>query len=206
MKRITTVGMNPTQKVKLMGNVLGSFGNENIRADHIRYFEDKIQSEKEESKNDIVSTPNYYAWLCLMTEHVFWMIRHFCFRVDDLEGEDLTLEYNSLVTAFCDKCRDSRLFSEPELRRLYGLLIKILYIRHAIIHKGFPNLLPVGFESQRNKPAFSKKEICRSKFDGEEAMEIISWYSKPINFQQIKKEFSEIIKATQKGPSISVGF
>lgn len=208
MKKITTVGMNPAEKLKLMGNVLGSFGNENIRADHIEYFEGKIRSESEESKGDIVSTPNYYAWLCLMTEHVFWMMRHFCFRQADLAGDGLIIEYNRLVTEFCDKCRDLRIFSGSELGRLYDLVVKVLYIRHAIIHRGFPNLLPVGFESRhkRKKPAFSKDQIPRSKFEEEEARKIISWYSKPTNFEQIKKEFREIINATKKGPSISVGF
>ena len=39
-----------------------------------------------------------------------------------------------------------------------------------------------------------------------EARKIISWYLKPTNFEQIKKEFRKIIHATKKGPGISVGF
>jgi len=208
MKEISTVGMNGVEKQKLLGNLLGSVGNENIRGHHIKYFEEKIVSENEESCNDVATAPNYYAWLCLISEHVFWLMRHFCFRQDDLSGDDLSLQYNDIVTAFCDKCRELNLFLENDLKELYGLMVKVLYLRHALVHNGFPNLLPAGCETLqvRNMPFFSKTQNSPLKFTEDEAREIVSWYSKPGNFRRAKEDFRRITNATCKGPGLSVGF
>lgn len=208
MKVISTAGMNEVEKEKLLGNTLGSFGNINIRGHHIKYFEDKVLSEEEERCSDVTGAPNYYAWLCLISEHVFSLLRHFCFRQDDLKGDDLSLEYNEIVTGFCDKCLELRIFDETDLEELYGVVVKILYIRHALIHNGFPNLLPTGRESlkKRNMPCFSKTRNSRLKFNEIEAREIVLWYANPHNFRRAKEDFTRIIKAACKGPGLCVGF
>ena len=207
MKKYRTVDMQPGQKVKLIGNLLGSFGNENIRAGHIKYFEDKILEYKETREKDITSTPNYYAWLCLMAEHIFWIMRKFCFKQSELEEDNLILMYNRLVTKFCDICRNLGIYSESKIEDLHRNIVKVLEIRHAIVHKGFPNLLPVVFEGKhtRNKPAITS-EGGQEKFSESATKQTIGWYSNPMNFDVIKAEFESIRKAMSKGPGISVGF
>ena len=60
-------------------------------------------------------------------------------------------------------------------------------IRTPIIHKGFPNLLPIVFEDNhvRNKPAMTKNSP-KVKFDEESTKETITWFSHPKNYNEIK--------------------
>ena len=199
--------MEPDKKIHLTGNLLGTFGNENIRDYHIKYLEDKILEHKENRNKDITLAPNYYAWLYLITEHTFWLIRNFCFRQTQLEESNLTLLYNEIVTKFCDVTKEIGSFSEEELTRLYNILVKALQIRHALIHNGFPNLLPVSLQKvvQRNKPAATAGG-SREKFSELTTKEIVSWYSDPRNFELIKAEFSFISEAISIIPKIPVRF
>lgn len=197
--------MPPKEERDVLGNALGSFGNENIRMHHIRYFEKKILEHKENAKSSITLTPNYYAWLCIITEHIFWIIRKFCFQ-QELHENNLTLYYNEIITKFCDTCRELGIYSEPEIKVLYEKLVKVLEIRHAIIHKGFPNLLPVMFRGERNKPALTEKGE-QQKFSELTTRETISWFSDPRNFQDIKTDLEALISAIMtKAPKISFGF
>ncbi len=166
---------------------LSSFGNDNIRGCHIEYFENRITSQKENTISDISSAPNYYAWLTLVTEHVFWKMRQVCYRQTRLT-DNLALSYNDLITKFCDICRNQNVFSEEELGSLFKLACKILEIRHALIHRGFPNLFPVMYRDGhvRNMPKFTKGDP-KAKFTEASAREAIEWYENPQNFDIIKK-------------------
>lgn len=75
-------------------------------------------------------------------------------------------------------------------------------VRHAIIHKGFPNPLPAIL--LRNKPAITKGS-AQEKFSELSTKEIMGWYSDPRNFHFIKAEFELIKSAMAKGHGISVG-
>jgi hypothetical protein len=207
MKKFSTVGMAPKEKDLLLGHVLGAFGNENIRGNHIKYFENELLKKNEDKFEDITSAPNYYAWLCLMTEHLFWAMRNFCFQQSEFEHKKLTLIYNELITNFCDTCRNMGVFSESKLKDLFEKAVKVLEIRHAIIHKGFPNLLPIVFENKhvRNKPAITqggKKE----RFSEESTRATVKWFSKPSNFHEAKKDFDFLLRAMSSGPGFSIGF
>ena len=197
--------MDVKDKRMLFGNVLGSFGNENIRRSHIAYFEKQLNENNESRQRDITLAPNYYAWLCLITEHLFWMMRRFCFRQNEFEHDNFALMYNDLITKFCDTCRSSGLFSDTQLQHLFEIAIKLLEIRHAIIHKGFPNLLPIAFESKhvRNKPSMTKGGQ-QEKFTEISTRESIEWFSNPQNFTEIKKEFSNLIQAMKSGYKLSI--
>lgn len=207
MKEILTINMDATGRQNVLGNTLGSLGNANIRWQHIKYFEEKILSENEETC-DVVKAPNYYAWLCLITEYIFGLMRHFCFLHDDLKSNNLNFKYSEISTAFYDKCAKLNLYAEIELEELHTLIIKILYLRHALIHNGFPNLLPAAHESfqkKRNKRSPSKKQKHFTNFEENKAREIISWYSNPGNFKLAKEEFMKIIVASCKVQEVSVG-
>ena len=207
MKKFSTINMSPEERLKTMGNVLGAFGNENIRGHHIKYFEDQLIENNENTVKDVTLAPNYYAWLCLMVEHIFWIMRSFCFKQSELDQENLNLLYNNSITKFISIIRELRVFSNPALENLYELSVKVLTIRHAIVHKGFPNLLPVTIEERhlRNKPSFDQ-DTEKEKLNKTDIKEIIKWYSHPRNFHRIKEEFNLIMQAMSKGPGVSIGF
>lgn len=207
MKEISTVNMNSKDKKMLVGNVLGSFGNENIRGQHIAYFEKRLIEENEDTQKDVTLAPNYYAWLCLMSEHLFWMMRNFCFRQNAFSHDNLVLMYNELITRFCDTCLSLGTFSEKQLQNLFEIAIRLLEIRHAIVHKGFPNLLPIVFENRlvRNKPS-KIKGGSKERFTEESTRGSIEWFSNPQNFVEIRNEFYVLIKAMGSGPGFSIGF
>ncbi len=148
MKELSTTKMSPKDRHMLMGNVLGSFGNDNIRAYHIAYFSKKILENDETSQKDVSTAPNYFAWLCLMTEHLFWAMRSFCFKQNEFEHNEFTLMYNKLITKFFDSYRELDSVTDEQLKVIFKKAVKVLELRHAIIHKGFPNLLPIVFEDR----------------------------------------------------------
>lgn len=207
MKEISTVNTEPKNKYKLMENVLGVFGNDNIRGHHIAFFKENLIENNEFRQNGISTAPNYYAWLCLMTEHLFWAMRSFCFRQNELKNDDLTLMYNDLITKFCDTCRNQGSLTDAQLKNIFNKAVKVLELRHAIIHKGFPNLLPIFFEDRhvRNKPSITKGGP-KDKFTETSTKETIEWFSNPKNFYEIKKEFDLLIKAMHLGSGFSIGF
>jgi len=207
MKEISTVNMKPKDKHMLMGNVLGAFGNDNIRGHHIAFFENKLVENNEIGNRGISTAPHYYAWLCLMTEHLFWAMRSFCFRQNEFEHDDLTLMYDDLITKFCDTCRNFGSFDNAQLQNLFDKAVKVLELRHAIIHKGFPNLLPIVFEDKhvKNKPSI-RQGGPKDKFTEKSTKETLKWFSHPKNFYEIKEEFSLLIKAMRLGPGFSIGF
>ena len=142
-----------------------------------------------------------------MTEHLFWAMRNLCFRQNEFEHEKLTLLYNELITNFCDTCRNMGVLSESNLAEIFEKAVKVLEIRHAIIHKGFPNLLPIVFENKhvRKKPAF-RRGGAKEKFSEKSTRATIEWFSKPSNFHGIKKDFDFLIRAMSSGSGFSIGF
>ena len=207
MKRVRISQFESEKQLYVTGNVLGGVGNDNIRAAHAEYFENRILEKKEHTTSDITLAPNYYAWLCLITEHVFWRMRQFCYRQSDLEHEILALNYNTLIAKYFDVCRDCNLLSDEELRHLYELVVKVLELRHAVIHKGFPNLLPVTLTDRhvRNLPKFSQIDAS-AKFTEASMTETIEWYSNPQNYAKIKEEFDYVRAVMSKAPGFSVEF
>jgi len=100
MKRISTTGMDSAEAHRLMGNLVGSSGNENIRGCHIDYFEKRVSELKEDQSDSISSAPNYYGWLWLMAEHVFWSMREFWFRENVLQ--DNYLDHKNVIEVSCE--------------------------------------------------------------------------------------------------------
>ncbi|MBA7645758.1 hypothetical protein ES703_53516 [subsurface metagenome] len=145
--------------------------------------------------------------LCLKQKLRIAQNRCSVIRQSELQHDDLTLMYNDLITKYCDTCRKLGSFNDVQLKNLFEKAVKVLEIRHAIIHKGFPNLLPIIFEDEhvRNKPSITKGGP-KEKFTENSTRETIEWFSNPRNFYEIKKEFDILIKAMRLGPGFSIGF
>lgn len=188
----------------LLGNILSGFGNDNIRNCHIKYFENRLISEGENTQTSISSAPNYYAWLCLNTENVFWLMRNFCYKANNFTDDDLMLLYNELITKFCETCNKFSVYSDVELEAIYQNAVKILEVRHAIIHKGFPNLLPIVFEDRHVKNKPQEIDGKKKKFTEESTRQSIQYFSNPSNFTNIKKEIETLINISCSYPKIKI--
>lgn len=184
---------------RFVRNLLGLMMNESIRYHHIRYFEKQITEYREDSLDDIAAAPNYYAWLWLRSEGVFWQIRRFSFLRDVSTEDDLDAGYNNLLDRFHKKCRDLNLWNEDELYRMIEVVDKILELRHAIVHKGFPCVLPAASTTERPKPA-CLKERGRALFTDCNTCDVLSGYLDPRKFADIKKEFDQLEESMSRAP------
>ena len=190
------------------GDIAGSNGNLNIRGNHIVYFESRVLSEAEEKQKDVTTAPNYYVWLCLVSEYVFWLLRDFCFWQTDFKEDNLVLGYKNIIELFCQKFREFSSCSGNDLKELYDILVKFLYLRHSMIHNGFPGILPAGIKSsqKRKLPKIPDFSEYGDTFEQNEAKKIIRWFSRPANFQEAKAEFLKIVNAASRGEEASVDF
>jgi len=124
-----------------------------------------------------------------------------------LKEDNLNSSYNDLITKFCEICRNLGIYSEEEIKDIHTKIVKILVIRHAVIHHGFPNIFPIVLKEEniRNQPPITKNGK-KDKFSQDYMIEVIAWYSNPKNFIEAKSEFDFLISAMDKGPGISVIF
>jgi hypothetical protein len=126
MKQISTIDMSARKKQVLIGNVLGAFGNDNIRWHHIKYFEDRVVKYGEDKMSEVGHAHYYFAWLCLMVEHLFWMMRNFCMLHREFDEDALGYGYNKVVAVFCDICKDLNKYDEDHLKCLYNKAVAII--------------------------------------------------------------------------------
>ena len=124
-------------------------------------------------------------------------MRSACFKQKGLQSENLMLNYKELVTRFVELCNCTDQIPDDECERLDNIVSKILLLRHAIIHKGFPNILPVAFENKYRRywPKQVKEAQVKKLFD---------WYSNPSNFNEIKEDFSFLVRVIRKLPRVTI--
>jgi len=206
MKEYTSANLRSKEGQNLSGNLLSSLGNDNIRGNHIYYFENRIFECKENEGKDLSLSHNYYAWLCLISEHIFWLMKAFCFKQSDLNEENLALGYDKLIKTFCEICLKIG-YTEQEIKDIYTKIVKVLVIRHAVIHLGFPNLFPIELKEDkiRNKPSITKNRR-KEKFSKVNMEKTIAWYSNPQNFIEAKTEFYFLMSVMDKSPCKPVIF
>ena len=196
------------EKVNLLGNVLGSFGNNNIRGCHIGYFEKKLIEENENQKSSLASAPNYFAWVVIFSEHIFWLIREFCYHQHELKTpSNFSSDYNTLLRVFADKCDKISGYSENEIEEMFECIIKVLIVRHAFVHGGFPNILPATMVAlnKQHRPTRQKADQCKG-YSKEEVKKVVDTYSNPMNFSEIKNRYDRIITFMKKAGGVSIGF
>ena len=198
---------NLTEKLTLLGNVLGVIGNNGIRAHHIKFFEEKILELQEDKTNDICLAPHFYAWLSLCCEHLFWLIREFCFKQHNFQDTSLVNQYNPLIRHFISKCRQLACYTDQEIEDIYKNIEFFLIVRHLYVHGGFPNFLP---RSKKDVDKYRRPlpSDCteNNKYNIVEVEKVIGMASRPDNFCLLKKKFYKICDFLSKSPSLSIGF
>jgi len=198
---------NSTEKMTLMGNMFGSFGNNNIRGHHIHFLETKITDSEENKCPYISEAPFYYSWLMLITEHIFWLIREFCFKQDNLRSDHFNLDYSKLVRVFVDKSKKMSCYSDGDIEKTYGYIVNLLIVRNSHVHGGFPNALPETLKRLKkiDKPLHDDNGE-KVYYTEEEVVEILNYHENPMNFNKIKKQCNEILTYLANAPKISIGF
>ena len=194
-------------KAAMLGNVLGSIGNNQIRGGHISYYEKKIIENNESQRKELPVCPYFFAWIIIYAEHIFWEIRQFCYHQNDLKTpECYNHDYNKLLRFFFHKCKDMNCYTELEATNMFDHIVSILIIRHSHTHGGFPNLFPATLKHLKNiqKPTINKNSTDKH-YSFEEVKSRIEFASNPQNFEQIKNEFVKIQDFLNKATPYSIG-
>lgn len=184
-----------SEQRNILGNVIGSLGNNNIRGCHIGYYEKKIIEYKEFQSSALASCPNFYAWLIIFSEHIFWLIREFCFHQHNLQApSNFNADYNKLLRIFADKCSKLSCYSPQELEDIFNEIVTILIVRHSHAHGGFPNTLPATLEFLKKvKRPTATKSKTDNGYSITEVKNIIIFHSNPMNFYKIKKDLPPLL-------------
>ena len=196
-----------SEQCNMRDNVMGSLGNNNIRGCHIGYFEEKLIDDKEFQNSALPSCPNFYAWLIIFSEHIFWLIREFCFHQQNLRAPtNFNADYNKLLRIFVDKCTHLSCYSSQDIENIFEEIVTVLTIRHSHTHGGFPNTLPATLEylKKLERPTLNKADI-NNNYSISEVKNVINFHSNPMNFYKIKERFTSIITFLGKAGPISIG-
>ncbi len=196
------------EKASMLGNVLGSIGNNQIRGGHISYFEKKIIEGNENQKKELSVCPYYFAWVTIYAEHIFWEIRQFCYHQNDLKTpESYNLDYNKLLRSFFHKCKDMECYTELECTEMFDQIVSVLIIRHSHTHGGFPNLFPatISYLHKIQKPTINKNSTDKH-YSSEEVKSRIDFASNPQNYERIKNELTKIHDFLNRAKPYSIGF
>ena len=162
-------------------DTLSVFGNMNYLSGFIKHLESEIYRTGE-FRNFLSEAPNYYNWLCIASEFVFYKIR------------EVNYYKNNNLHVFDDGYKKllDQLFEDKNIDN--NLKSKIIYfakIRHILTHKGFPNphIAPSSSEREITKGVFLKKE---------ETKEICEKLFEPSIFPKLEEDFKIIIKELSK--------
>jgi len=157
-------------------DTLSVFGNMNYLSGFINHSESEIYKNNE-FNNFLHEAPNYYNWLCLTSEFIFYKIREVIYYKNN--NHDV---FNDSYKKLLDE-----LFSERDFNlKLKEKIIFFAKVRHILTHKGFPNhhIAPSDNERKITGDVILKKEetkeICQSLF-------------KPRIFFQLNNDFKFII-------------
>ena len=111
-------------------DLLGAIGNKNHTAAFLGHYSSEIDRNSERDK-ELHDAPNYYAWLCVASEHILYSARLYIYRVTtDQAVFDYT--YKKTLDWFSDN-------SHPLSSGAFDELVLFTKIRHILVHKGFPN-------------------------------------------------------------------
>lgn len=132
--------------------MLSVSGNSNHLGCFLADFEAAIKNNNEEGKS-FTMAPNYYAWICAASEHVFYSIREIMY----LNTEDDQV-FDFAYTKLLNYIIENNSCNKEELESI----LLFAKMRHLIVHKGFPNPHVVPSENEREIAkghTFRKSEI-----------------------------------------------
>jgi hypothetical protein len=203
---INRIARDIEDKAQIFGNVLGPLGNNNIRSYHIGYFRSQLLEKNEHQKAALASCPNYYAWVVIYAEHVFWLLRQFCYNHNNLqEPKVFTSDYNKLMRVFWAKCAQLPCYTEAEIKAVFAEIVTVLIFRHSVVHGGFPNVFPATLAGLKDvkKPTRTKGDPQR-EYSEAEVQAVVTCYADSRNFVQIDGRFASILQFLEKAGSVQI--
>jgi len=166
-------------------DVFADMGNISYIGTYISYFESQIEVRNEENSY-LSDCPNYYAWLLITSEHLYYRVKrllffknkdHSIFNKPYKETLDMLFEDDEYKTKINDDTKKNiELFAQ---------------IRHLLIHKYFPNPLKATTCDER-------KLTSEIKYTKEDVWSVCKRLRSPKEYSSLRKSFYDAIRALEK--------
>ncbi len=157
---------------------IATTSNSNFVGNFLAYFENQIEDNQEPEKS-LSETPNYFAWLGIVSEYITYLIRAMIY-INHEDSDAFDYPYKKLL----DTLLSNKKLSEEQKE----YLILFAEIRHIMVHKGFPN--------PHKKPSNNERLITKGyTLKAERVSEIADLISKPKSYTELRKKSDASIKA-----------
>ena len=173
-------------------DTLSVSGNSNHLGGFLSYYEQQIE-ERSETGRPLTDAPNYYAWMHIASEQVFYRIRELIyFNANDETAFDK--EYKKLLNIAFNNYKFS-----PDEKETIVLFAKI---RHLLVHKGFPN--------PHVTPSNRGNEIAKGHpFTKEDVWILVNKLREPSTFHELSEKYDIAMGAianNEKDVELNFGF
>ena len=156
---------------------LAGLGNSSHLYGYIMEYEKRIDAEKETAKS-LAECPNYYAWVTVASEFVYYTVKETLFLGGNATNVDIyELGYADLL---------NRIFADPKMTpALKDDLLLFARIRHLIVHKGFPN--------PHQAPSRAERTLAKGEvYDFASVWEVARRLRGPSGFPSLKDAFRRV--------------
>jgi hypothetical protein len=156
-----------------MRESMSVFGNSHYQSDFLAYYESQIQENSETSKL-LTQAPNYYAWIHIASENVYYRIKEMIY-VNETNIESFNFPYKRLL---------DHLFSSHDItQEQKDAILLFAKIRHLLVHKGFPN--------PHTAPSDDERKLTENFiFSSTEVKATTTLLRNPACFNELKDSFS----------------
>lgn len=167
------------------GNVielLTSIGNETHLTSYISYFESQIE-KNEEYNRLLTQSPNYYVWLYLTSDFIFYSIRQLLYWNNNKDEKFFDETYKKLLDQLFEQCQFEDKTKE--------CIILFAQIRHLLVHKGFPNL--------HSAPIKNSRPLAKGiNFDEAEIFRVSEKIKSPQEYKALKNSYKLALESIRK--------
>lgn len=155
-------------------------GNTSILFPFLKHLEAQI-AERNETERHLAECPNYYAWLSLSSNLMYYRIREL-FYFNDKDATVFDWDYKKLIDTLFSRY-GNHISAEAK-----DLIVRFAMIRHLMIHKGFPTYHKV--------PAGNTKSISEGiLFTAEEVNDLCNSLQSPKGYPDLRASFYTAIRA-----------
>lgn len=161
-----------------LSETYATFGNSHYMSGFLKYYESQIIENIEMTKC-LPQAPNYYAWIHIASENIFYRIKEMIYINKSDEGV-YDWSYRKLV---------NELFEIGELtEEEREAILLFAKIRHLLVHKGFPN--------PHLSPSSKEHSIAYGyTFTKSDVKAITDTLRTPENFNSLKQSFETATSA-----------
>jgi len=163
-------------------DLLSAIGNKNHTETFLAHYATEIRNNTEMSKQ-LHAAPNYYAWLCVASEHVLYSARMYIYRITTNQAV-FDYQYKQTLDWFQNN-------NNPLSSSAREGLVLFTKIRHILVHKGFPNPHEVPSSNDR---LLQNGQV----FTSEEVRDTVSEIVNPSYFNYLSEKYTDVEGELQK--------